>query len=107
MAWNYLQNTGAVSDSCFPYGATSGTAPACQSKCSDGSAWKKYKCKSSSVVHPRTVDAIKTEIYNNGPVEGAFTVYSDFMNYKSGVYHHVSGSVEGGHAIKVLGWGTD
>jgi len=58
MAWNYLQNTGAVLDSCFPYGATSGTAPSCQAKCSDGSAWKKYKCTSNSVVHPRTVAAI-------------------------------------------------
>lgn len=24
------------------------------------------------------------EIYKNGPVEGAFTVYEDFPNYKSG-----------------------
>jgi cathepsin B len=29
------------------------------------------------------------------------------MSYKSGVYQHVSGGVEGGHAIKVLGWGTE
>lgn len=29
-------------------------------------------------------DAIKREIYNNGPVEGAFTVYEDFLSYKSG-----------------------
>lgn len=28
---------------------------------------------------------IKAEIYKNGPVEGAFTVYSDFLMYKSGV----------------------
>jgi len=40
-------------------------------------------------------------------MEGAFTVYSDFMNYASGVYHHVSGTVEGGHAIKILGWGHE
>jgi cathepsin B len=41
-------------------------------------------------------------------METAFTVYSDFMSYKSGVYHHVAGSsVEGGHAIKVLGWGHE
>lgn len=43
----------------------------------------------------------------NGPVEGAFTVYSDFMSYKSGVYKHTTGSVEGGHAIKILGWGVE
>jgi len=40
----------------------------------------------------------------NGPVEAAFTVYSDFLSYKSGVYKHVSGDEEGGHAIKILGW---
>lgn len=43
----------------------------------------------------------------NGPVEAAFTVYSDFMSYKSGVYKHVSGSEEGGHAVKILGWGNE
>jgi len=42
-----------------------------------------------------------------GPVEAAFTVYEDFLNYKSGVYHHVTGSQLGGHAIKILGWGVD
>lgn len=48
-----------------------------------------------------------TEIYTNGPVEGAFEVYADFMSYKSGVYKHTTGSLEGGHAIKILGWGHD
>jgi len=43
----------------------------------------------------------------NGPVEGAFTVYDDFLTYKSGVYAHTTGSELGGHAIKILGWGTD
>ncbi len=27
---------------------------------------------------------IQNEIYKNGPVEGAFTVYEDFVLYKSG-----------------------
>lgn len=29
---------------------------------------------------------IMAEIYKNGPVEAAFSVYSDFLLYKSGVY---------------------
>jgi len=28
------------------------------------------------------------------------------MSYKSGVYSHRSGYLEGGHAVKLLGWGT-
>jgi len=43
----------------------------------------------------------------NGPVEASFTVYEDFLSYKSGVYKHVTGAEEGGHAIKILGWGTE
>ena len=54
-----------------------------------------------------TTAGIQTELYNNGPMEGAFTVYEDFFSYKSGVYYHVSGGVAGGHAIKVIGWGTE
>lgn len=42
-----------------------------------------------------------------GPMETGFEVYHDFFNYKSGVYHHVSGELAGGHAVKILGWGTD
>jgi len=40
-------------------------------------------------------------------METAFNVYEDFMNYAGGVYHHVSGKLEGGHAVKILGWGHD
>merc|ERR1712232_475983 len=42
-----------------------------------------------------------------GPVETAFTVYSDFENYAGGIYHHVSGSMAGGHAVKIVGWGVE
>ena len=48
---------------------------------------------------------IMKEIYENGSVEGSFTVYNDFLTYKDGVYQHVTGSYLGGHAIKIIGWG--
>jgi cathepsin B len=37
----------------------------------------------------------------NGPVVGAFTIYSDFKGYEKGVYQHIDGDKSGGHAIKV------
>lgn len=43
----------------------------------------------------------------NGPVQTAFTVYADFMSYKSGVYQHKTGEQLGGHAVKMVGWGVD
>ena len=40
-------------------------------------------------------------------METRFDVYEDFMSYKSGVYYHATGGLKGGHAIKILGWGTE
>jgi cathepsin B len=104
-AWSYLTKTGAVTDDCFPYSSADGSVPKCSKKCADGSDYKKYKCKSGSVVEAKGVQQIKTEILNSGPVETGFTVYEDFMSYSSGVYRHVSGDQLGGHAVKIVGWG--
>ena len=50
---------------------------------------------------------MQTELMTNGPIEVAFTVYSDFLTYREGVYSHKSGSALGGHAVKMIGWGVD
>ena len=60
-----------------------------------------YTCRSDI---PATFDA---EIMTYGPVEAAFTVFADFPTYKSGVYKHTTGKALGGHAIKIVGWGTE
>lgn len=39
----------------------------------------------------KDVKQIQMEIMKNGPVQTAFDVYEDFLNYKSGVYEHKSG----------------
>ena len=108
-AWNYLANTGIVSDKCFPYEAGSGNAPKCIKSCEDGEAFKKYKAK--NVVHLTTVEAIQQAIMTGGPVEAGFMVHKSFMSYKSGVYQHkwfkFWDSILGGHAVKIVGWGTE
>jgi cathepsin B len=53
-------------------------------------------------------DKIRAAIMTGGPVESAFTVYKNFMSYKSGVYMQDGCyDVLGGHAIKIIGWGVD
>lgn len=106
-AWEYLESTGIVSDSCFPYTAGAGKAPKCATTCSSGEPWKKYKCQTGSIVEATTPAQIKAEIFKNGPMETGFTVYQDFFNYKGGVYRHTSGGMAGGHAVKILGWGVE
>jgi len=106
----YLWHTGITTDECFPYTSGEGVAPKCAKTCADGSAKKTHKYKKffkvGGMLKGNPVD-IQKEIMTNGPVEAAFTVYADFMNYKTGVYQHTTGNVLGGHAIKLVGWGVE
>lgn len=47
------------------------------------------------------------DLYENGPMTVSYTVYQDFMTYRSGVYRHTSGSSLGGHAVVLVGWGEE
>ncbi|EFC46160.1 predicted protein, partial [Naegleria gruberi] len=105
-AWAFLAGTGIPSDKCDPYTSGNGDVGSCPTSCTDGSAIKLYKAKSSSVAQLSSIDDIQKDIQANGPVQAAFSVYQDFFSYKSGVYRHVSGSLAGGHAIKIVGWGV-
>jgi cathepsin B len=95
-----------------PYQNCSGMkkTPKCEKTCISGYS-KTYKQDKhygkSAYSVSRSVSQIQTEIMTNGPVEGAFTVYSDFPTYRSGVYQHTTGKPLGGHAIRILGWGTE
>jgi len=62
---------------------------------------------SGTISFLQSASAIAKSIYEGGPVETAFTVYSDFENYASGVYQHTSGTILGGHAVRIVGWGSD
>ena len=45
-----------------------------------------YSCKEGTIKEYRSRDAIKEAIQKEGPVESLPTIYSDFMNYKRGIY---------------------
>lgn len=106
-AWSYLEKTGIVTDSCFPYASGDGKAPKCVKKCVSGESFTKYKCKKGTVVTAKNPEAAKSLIYAGGPAETRFTVFEDFMSYKTGVYQYTTGKQLGGHAIKVVGWGQE
>jgi len=93
--WDYAQRSGIVTESCAPYNESIPTCPpatepclkfvptpACKKTCKDGSSWtasKHFAATSYSV--SSKVAEIQTEIQNHGPVEAAFSVYEDFVNY--------------------------
>jgi len=50
---------------------------------------------------------IMQDMLENGPVEVGFTVYEDFMSYDQGIYEPTTTTSVGGHAVKLIGWGTE
>ena len=104
-AWEYLVSNGIALDQCEPYTSGGGDSGTCPTKCADGSQIKYYKA--ANYKHITGVSNIQTDLMTNGPVQVAFEVYQDFMSYKSGIYKHISGSLLGGHAVEMVGWGID
>ncbi|ONI14643.1 hypothetical protein PRUPE_3G000200 [Prunus persica] len=117
-AWRYFVHHGVVTEECDPYFDPTGCShpgcepayptPKCVKKCTDkNQLWKNSKRYSINAYRINSDShSIMAEVYSNGPVEVAFTVYEDFAHYKSGVYRHIKGDVLGGHAVKLIGWGT-
>jgi cathepsin B len=94
-------------------GCPSQSSPQCPRTCDaaaasphDSFASDKYSFQ-GSVQSASGETQIKQMIMTGGPVETAFTVYSDFENYAGGIYHHVTGEFAGGHAVKIVGWGAE
>ncbi len=98
-AANYLKYTGIPLESCYPYTTSNGNCPdACPARLGQS-----YKISNWGYVSAN-VTAIKTAIATYGPVVARFAVYSDFYNYKSGVYSYAYGGYCGLHAILVVGY---
>jgi cathepsin B len=105
----------------YPACADSGKAPACARKCTDNTALKwdaqktahhgqpGYSVCGNNSTNSKCSDAMAQEIYQNGPVTGMFFVHQSFTTYKSGVYKKklVNDPMLGGHAIKIMGFGTE
>ncbi len=130
-SWRYWKNTGICTGGlyqdtkyCQPYflppcdhhvdgshGACPETVetPDCKRNCDDGNkeTYSTQMTFGESAYSVSGESNIMQELYENGPVEASFTVYEDFVTYKSGVYQHITGSALGGHAIKMIGWGVE
>ena len=48
--------------------------------------------------------AAKNHLSNGGPITSGLNVFQDFFSYAGGVYHHVTGSLAGGHCVLVIGY---
>ncbi|KAL5013652.1 hypothetical protein ScPMuIL_007922 [Solemya velum] len=114
-AWDYFVQIGLVTGG--QYGTKQGCQPYSLKHCDHHTTGKYQPCQGDAPTPPckSTCESSYNTTYSNdlhfgqtsGPVEAAFSVYADFPSYKSGVYQHETGELLGGHAVKILGWGTE
>jgi PKD repeat protein len=108
-AASYIQQSGLPIQACFPYlgvDPDESTGANASNACANYQI-DTYKFSGWSWINQSgaaSVTSLKTAIYNYGPIVVTFDVYSDFYAYQSGVYHFVSGTIEGGHAVTAVGW---
>ncbi|KAL0240868.1 hypothetical protein GEMRC1_006104 [Eukaryota sp. GEM-RC1] len=105
-SWDFVARHGVPLDSCVSYKSFDGSLSECPSVCDDGSRLKKYTADNTYDV-TQSEEGIMTEVERYGPVVATFDVYSDFLTYKSGIYHHQTGYLLGSTSVKVMGWGED
>lgn len=91
---NLLKNTGVTLESCCPYKAYE---TACPTNCTATE-------RISSWVATSNLNTIKSYLQQYGPGYCGFAVYSDFMNYGNGIYRYKSGSLQGYHAVTIVGF---
>jgi len=118
-AWCWVITNGLVSNACSPYTIPTCppqeqpclnfvNTPNCVKQCVNNQTWSSSKKYLSQAYYLSSNQLdIAAEIVAHGPVEAAFSVYEDFLHYKSGVYVHESGAYVGGHAVKIIGYGTE
>ncbi|MCE5333584.1 MAG: hypothetical protein LLG06_03245 [Desulfobacteraceae bacterium] len=102
-ASDYIRDTGLPIEACFPYTEANGTCSqaACPNWRTDTSAIKGWHWVATTSPDAST---LKSALYSYGPLTTTMDVYADFYSYSSGVYSHVSGDYQGGHAILIVGY---
>ena len=126
LAWNFWVDYGLYNNECQPYPfpkcshhvkskeyppcpKTEYPTPTCKPKTctATGPNAKTTVYKGNHSFSLAGVEEYQREIMTHGPIEVAFTVYSDFPLYKGGVYTRTAGTtVLGGHAVRAVGWGV-
>jgi len=107
-AWGHLSSSGVATDSCVPSSVHRIRATQCAAKCKKGSSERLQRFRAASAYAIAGATNMHKEILSYGPIQAAFAVYKSFFVYRSGVYqkHWWESIPEGGHAVRILGWGT-
>jgi hypothetical protein len=107
-AFNQIKVRGVSDEACFPYATafpnndiwSNPPNPSCRA-CPDRNA---RAVKITDLHNLNSYTEAKQYLSTTGPIAAAFAVYTDFFSYHNGVYHHVSGGLEGYHCVAIIGY---
>jgi hypothetical protein len=116
--WRFIASAGLPTEGCVPYTSADGQVGACPAPlqtapdCKDGSAPALHRTAPGAAgaaysPGPRDVGAMQADIALRGPIQAGIFLFDDISSYTSGVYTRTSVYSTGGHAVQVIGWGTD
>jgi len=106
-AATYIMNTGLPVESVFPYTVTASDDICGRARVGWAKATRKIPSWAYvTQAHPSAV-AIKAALGTYGPLATTMAVYYDFYSYKSGVYEHTIGALQGYHAVLIVGYQDD
>ena len=95
----WVEEKGIAEKNCFNF-----TVDKCENKC-DKDFSKRVFAKNIQTLNHEGM--IMQEILFSGPVIATFDLYSDFLEYRGGVYTHQSGEYLGKHSVLLIGYVRD
>lgn len=96
-ALDYCKNKGVPEETCFPYRDEDSDCSPCVNRAARLVVVDDWQ----EIIY---IDQRKEFLDKLGPVVAAMAIYADFMSYRSGVYHHVTGDLLGYHAVCCIGY---
>lgn len=118
--YSFLEHSGVSEEVCTPYRSYIDEFnvehyPGCRSICTSYKySYIKYKIKSGTVTtidnyYRTNEEAIKFDIYFNGPVSTSMMAFDDLATYEGGIYitTETDETKAEGHAVTIVGWGRD
>jgi hypothetical protein len=115
----FMEDYGITTEQCQPYldmhNADKQASPCYATGCNPNGTgpFIKHFCKKGTSVKIIDKDKIKYELMTYGPLYVSMNVYTDFslygrdLNGHKEIYKHVTGTLSGGHAVVLLGWGKE
>lgn len=103
--FNWGKRKGFIPDRCYPYAGK-------KNECAEDHL-ETNECRANNTLY-KIIDfcvaqdekGIKKEILKNGPVVAHMTIFTDFLTYKTGMYHRTEDAFKfnGNHIVKIVGW---